>query len=166
MSLGVVSDLVAHARRERKGATVFQFGVQLALQAQQYMSLAAPVICEVSGTVVDPSHSHTAERAGAPPCCAGLTGVRNGFDGRPVGDAKRDVVQFHGGLVLIKSMKPIAGGRAPVRYRWVQFRGYIGAIHFCRSGVERRLDEGLGLRDAVGHDIGNAQQLHNPQSRH
>src|SRR3954471_3209132 len=47
MRLGVVGHLIAHPRAQRKDATVFQLGAELALGAKQDVPLDAPMIREI-----------------------------------------------------------------------------------------------------------------------
>ncbi len=49
MRLGVVGDLVAHSGLERKGSSIRELGVQLAFDAQDDVTLRAPVIRNVAG---------------------------------------------------------------------------------------------------------------------
>lgn len=48
MWLGVVCNLVTHARPERELAPVREFRVELAFEAQEDVPLHAPVICEIT----------------------------------------------------------------------------------------------------------------------
>ena len=46
MRFGAVRHLVTHARPQREAAAVGEFGLELALEAQQEMTLGAPVVGE------------------------------------------------------------------------------------------------------------------------
>ena len=90
MCLGVVTDLVAHARRQGEVAAVLQFGVQLSFQAKQDMALVAPVVGKVAGAVLDLSNPYLAKLASAPVCRTCFTWMRDRFYCRPVRGAKGD----------------------------------------------------------------------------
>jgi len=98
MPFHVVSHLITHPGRQRELAAIFQFRVQLAFEAQQHMPTPAPVIGQVAGGVFDHAYTGGAKVASAPPGTAGDAWMKLGFEGGPVGDAKRDSSEFHGGL--------------------------------------------------------------------
>lgn len=98
MAFHAIAYLVTHPGRQRELAAVLQFGVQFPFQAQQDMPAPTPVVGQVTGGVLDHAHAGGAEVAGTPQGTAGNAWVKFGLDGRPVGDAKRDSGQFHGGL--------------------------------------------------------------------
>jgi len=66
MWFGMIRDLIAGARRQVKMPTVFKFGMQGAAQAQQDVAFFAPMVCQVSRTVLNHSHPNRAKLACAP----------------------------------------------------------------------------------------------------
>jgi hypothetical protein len=57
MSLSIIAHLIAHAWRQCELTTIFQFCMQLTLQAQQDVPPPTPVIGQISRAVFD--HPHT-----------------------------------------------------------------------------------------------------------
>lgn len=98
MRFHVITYLVTHPGRQRELTAVFQLRVQLAFQAQQHMPAFAPVIGQVAGGVLHHAYTSVSEMAGAPQRMAGNAGVNDGVDGGPVGGAKGDSGEVHGGL--------------------------------------------------------------------
>jgi len=66
MGFRIVSHLITHARLEDKCAAIFQFRVQFALKAKQYVSLAAPMVSEITLRVFDHANADVAEMLRAP----------------------------------------------------------------------------------------------------
>lgn len=73
------------------------------------MPFFAPVIREVARRVFDHPNPDGAELPRAPKCFACGAGVLCGWDVRPVGGAKRDVVYFHKSLKFLR-FAPIVKG--------------------------------------------------------
>ena len=68
MRLSIVSDLIAHARFEKKLPTILELGVEFALETQDNVSFHAPVICQITGRILDHSDADSAEILGTPVC--------------------------------------------------------------------------------------------------
>ena len=85
-----VSDLIADPWRQAKNATVSELGFHFAGDAEQHVSLLAPVVGAKSGAVFDHSHAKIAERLRPPGRGAGLAFVMRRLDILPVGRVKRD----------------------------------------------------------------------------
>src|SRR3546814_6734295 len=66
MRLGLVGHLIAGAWCQVEGASIGQFGMQLAFQAQQNMPFRAPVIGHVAGAVLHHPYANRAEFARSP----------------------------------------------------------------------------------------------------
>src|SRR3546814_5518190 len=82
-----------HSRTTRTD-TLFPYTTLFrSFQAQQDVPLAAPVVGQVAGRILDHAHADIAELARAPIGHAAVAGVFGGFNGLPVGRAKRDVAQ-------------------------------------------------------------------------
>ena len=77
MRLGVVADLIAHARVERESATIFQFGVQLPFEAEQNMTLPAPMIGHIARAVLNQANPYFPKLASAPIRRTGLAWISN-----------------------------------------------------------------------------------------
>lgn len=95
MRLGVVRDLVAHARLETEDPAIGELGLQLAGKTQQDVTLPAPMIRAVARRILDEAHPDSPELSRAPSCDTGLSGVFGGSDTLPIGDAEGDVVETH-----------------------------------------------------------------------
>src|SRR5262252_1679992 len=95
MRLGAIGHLVADAGREREGAPVGELRFQLALETQQEMTLAAPVVGDVARRVLEHAHAHRAELARAPARLAAGTRVRRDLDATPVDESERQLVDLH-----------------------------------------------------------------------
>ena len=78
MPLSVVAHLIAHPGGERELATILQFRVQLAFQAQQDMTSPAPVFGQISGTVFNHPHPGRTKLAGPPLGGTRLSGTLTG----------------------------------------------------------------------------------------
>lgn len=81
MGLGLVGDLVAHAGLEQKLPTVFEFSIELALEAKQDMALGAPMVGQVPGRVFHHPHPNVSELPRAPIGSSGDALVLGRFDG-------------------------------------------------------------------------------------
>ena len=66
MGFRVVRDLVAHTRLQREDAAVLEFRVQLAVDTQDDVTLAAPMIREITGRVLNHANADVPEVPGAP----------------------------------------------------------------------------------------------------
>ena len=66
MGFCMVCHLVAHARLEDKCSAIFQFRVQLALEAKQDVPLAAPMVSQIACRVFDHAHPDMAKMLCAP----------------------------------------------------------------------------------------------------
>src|SRR4051812_47085592 len=95
MCLRPVGNLIAHARPQSECATIRKLGIQLPAQAEENVSLFAPVICAVSSGVIHHPHTDGAELAGAPHSGTSLAVVIRRLDGAPVGGAEGDVSEEH-----------------------------------------------------------------------
>ena len=91
MCIGAVGDLVAHAREKPKGATIREFGLELARNAQQNVALFAPVIGEVVSRVLDHAHADCTELACTPARDPAFTCVLRCCDVCPVRDTERNI---------------------------------------------------------------------------
>lgn len=81
MGFGLVGDLVAHAGLEQKLPTVFEFSIELALEAKQDMALGAPMVGQVPGRVFHHPHPNIPELPRAPIGGSGNAFVFGRFDG-------------------------------------------------------------------------------------
>src|SRR5205085_5631530 len=79
----VVSYLIAHAGRKLERSPVFQVGDELAIDAEDDVALAAPVISDVARRIVDQPHADLAELPGPPGGDAGVALVRRRRDALP-----------------------------------------------------------------------------------
>ena len=79
MRLGVVGNLVAHSRPQCECAAILQLGDQLAVGAQQDVTLQAPVIGQVTRRVLDAADTDVTELLSSPECGAALTLVLGGL---------------------------------------------------------------------------------------
>ena len=73
MRLGAVGHLIAHPRRQMEHAAVLELRLQLALDAEENVTFAAPVIGAISGRVLDEPDTQRPVRLHAPERDAGLT---------------------------------------------------------------------------------------------
>ena len=95
MGFRIVGDLITHARHERKAPPVLQIGMELTFDAQENVTLHAPMVGEVARLVLDHAHADASEVLGSPVCAAALALVLGRRDLRPVGGSKRDVGHLH-----------------------------------------------------------------------
>src|SRR4051812_26115538 len=98
MRFGVVGNLVAHALRQAELAAVSQFRFKLAFEHQHDMTLAAPVVGEVTGRILDHAYAQFAEFACAPGRFPGSARIVDRFDFRPISDAEWNAGNMHEGL--------------------------------------------------------------------
>lgn len=80
MRLGIVRDLIAHARAEREGASVSEFRVQLTAQAKQDVALGTPMVGDISRRVLHHAHPYITKLSCAPTCHAALTRMFGDLD--------------------------------------------------------------------------------------
>lgn len=66
MRLHTVADLIAHSGEKNFHATVFQFGLELTLETQNYMAFFTPVIRQVARRVLNDTHANISEMPSAP----------------------------------------------------------------------------------------------------
>jgi hypothetical protein len=95
MRLSPVGYLIARTRRQNIPASVSEFGVQLALQAKENVTLGAPVVGEVTRGILDHAHPDCAELPGSPEGSTTLTGVLHWRNRRPVGGTEGNVTDLH-----------------------------------------------------------------------
>jgi hypothetical protein len=69
--------------------------VQFALQAKQYVTFAAPMVCDLARSVFDHANPNGAEMLCAPVRSATVALVRSSIDARPIGGAKRNARHVH-----------------------------------------------------------------------
>ena len=98
MCLGLIGNLIAHARVQGEGAPIVQFRLQLSLQAQQNVSLAAPVVGQIVRAVLHHAHTDSAKLASPPPRNACFTWVFCARDAGPICGAKGYVCHLHGNV--------------------------------------------------------------------
>ena len=95
MRLSAVGHLIAHTRRQNIPPSISEFGVQLALQAKENMTLGAPLVGELTRGILDHAHPDCAELPGSPEGSTTLAGVLHWRDRRPVGGAEGNVTDLH-----------------------------------------------------------------------
>lgn len=88
MRFRVIRDLIAHSRFQCEFSTVFEFGDEFALNAQQDVTFDAPVIGKIPRRVLDHAHPDIAKVPGTPVSQSGFALMLGGFNLRPVGSAK------------------------------------------------------------------------------
>jgi len=91
----MVRHLVTHARLEDKFSAIFQFCVQLTLQAKQDVTLAAPMVCQVACRVLDHAHPDMAKVLGAPVRNPTFSPMLGSIDAGPVSGTKRNAGHVH-----------------------------------------------------------------------
>jgi hypothetical protein len=91
-----VADVIALAGFEAEAGAVLQFDIQTAFEAEQDVSLAAPVVGEVSGRVFDHAHAEVAVLFGAPGGVSCIAGMLGRGDLGPVGDGHGSEGHVHG----------------------------------------------------------------------
>jgi len=95
MRLGAVGHVITHAGAQREATAVGEFGLELTFEAEQEVTLRAPVICAVSGGVLEQPHAHIAELTRAPVGFARDAGMRRALDRIPIYRAERQVGDVH-----------------------------------------------------------------------
>ena len=80
MGFRVFRDLVAHTRFQRKLAAIFELRVQFAFDTQNDVTLAAPMIREITGRVLNHANADVPEVLGAPVRQSGFAFVLGSFD--------------------------------------------------------------------------------------
>src|SRR5450830_1405800 len=98
MPLVIVAHLIAHPRKQDEPTTIFQLGLQLALQAQQDMPSPAPVVGQVPGTVLDHPYTGTAKLTSPPIGGTRLARMGDGLDSRPIRRTEGDSRKVHGAV--------------------------------------------------------------------
>jgi hypothetical protein len=91
-----VAHVIALSGFEAKAGAVFQLDVESAGEAEQDVSLAAPVVGEVSGRVFDHAHAEVAVLFGAPGGVSCIAGMLGRGDLGPVGDGHGSEGHVHG----------------------------------------------------------------------
>ena len=66
MRLRIICDLVRHARHERERAAILEFRLKLARNAQENVTLDAPMIGEIARRVLDHANTNGAKLLGTP----------------------------------------------------------------------------------------------------
>jgi hypothetical protein len=97
--LGIVSNLVTHARSQHKYAPVFEFSLEFARNTQQNMPFTAPVIGKITSRVFDQPHPNASKISSSPESRARDARVFGGGNGCPIGCAEGDVGHVHGSSV-------------------------------------------------------------------
>jgi len=87
--------LVALARSEREAHAISQCCFQVAFEAEEYVSLGAPVVGGISGGIFDHAHADLAEILGSPNCQAGLSGVLGRSYLSPIRGREREPGHLH-----------------------------------------------------------------------
>ena len=95
MCLSIIAHLIGHSRFESKNTPVLKLSLHLALQAQNDMSFAAPVIGQIARRIFHFTNANVSEHQGLPdgfPSFAFMKGSLNGF---PLGRMKWMRWYFH-----------------------------------------------------------------------
>src|SRR6478672_400779 len=98
MRVGVIRDLVARTRNEPKRAAVAQFRLELAAQAEEDVSLLAPVVRTISCRILDHANADRAELARARSSDTRFSSMLRDFEAVPVRGAEGNVLEVHGGI--------------------------------------------------------------------
>jgi hypothetical protein len=93
----VVTDLICHAWLEDEVATILKFGSEFSVNAEKHMAFDTPVVGQITRRVLNHPNTDTPEIPSAPVGQPTFTFVLGPFDLRPVGCAKRNLVDFHSG---------------------------------------------------------------------
>src|SRR5258706_10396778 len=112
MGLRAIGDLVAHARGQHERATVGELCVQLAFEAQEDVSLRAPVIGAIAGRVIDHAYANGAEILRAPQRLAGLSWMLRGRHTGPVRGSEGNLRHLHVSLLILRK-PPSRASSAP-----------------------------------------------------
>src|SRR5688500_10333106 len=86
--LGVFRPLLAHARTQREPAPVFERALKRTADAQEHVTLDAPMIGLVALRVLDHANTNITKRLRAPHSKAVLALVLRTFNLRPIGSAE------------------------------------------------------------------------------
>ena len=92
---GAIGDLIADARTKLESPAVAKLGFEVAGEAEQNVSLLAPVIGAIAGRVLDHANADPAEFSGAPQRGARFARVFGGRDRGPVRGSKRNFGDLH-----------------------------------------------------------------------
>ena len=143
MGFPVIGYLIAHARFENKSTPVFEFRDKFTLDAQQNVTFHTPMICQVTGRVINHSNSDWAEGAGSPGRDTGGTCVHRCGYCVPFGDSKRDALDVHVrvSIVVVGSNKGLRAFATLASFTW-RHRGLMSTAGRWQL---RRLLAVLGL---------------------
>ena len=64
--VAVVGDMVAVPWLQHEPAAVLEFGDQLAVEHQEYMAAAAPVVCDITARIFHQPDTYVSQHPGAP----------------------------------------------------------------------------------------------------
>lgn len=117
MGLGVVGHLIAHARRQGEDAAILQLGVQLPLEAEQHVALAAPVIRQVAGGILHHPHPKIPKLLGVPAGDAAFPLVLGRRYVGPAGRAKWQFIDVHD-RSFVYSRRSRGGSLIPTENQW------------------------------------------------
>jgi hypothetical protein len=120
MALSTIGDLVARPRGQAESAAILELGRELARHAEQDVSLLAPVICDVTGCVLDHPHPDVAEDPRSPEREPSFAAALRALNVRPVGDSEGDIAHSHV-EALTRARGDLAGGNRP---RYTLFNGH------------------------------------------
>ena len=93
--LGVIGDLVAHARRENEFATIFKLGMEFAFGAKKDVTFFTPMIREVASRVLDETNTYVSKVLSPPISQTTFAFVFSTFNRRPISGAERDAGHLH-----------------------------------------------------------------------
>ena len=102
MRRGIVADLIAHSRFNRKFSAVREFGFKLAFKTENDVTFIAPMICQIAWGLFDQPNANVAEVLSAPVRRASFAFVFGRFNLRPVRGFKWNVCDFHD-----QNLKPV-----------------------------------------------------------
>ena len=95
MRLGMIGDLIAHARRKVKDSTVGELGVETARDAKQDVPLLAPMVSAISGRIFDKANADWTEVTRAPCRAAGLARMVRRLGSIPICRAEWKIGDLH-----------------------------------------------------------------------
>src|ERR1051325_5233108 len=95
MWLGLISNLVAHSRRQAKLPAIRQLRLELTGEAQDDVALLAPVVRTIAWRILDHANPHGSEMPRAPVRGSRFAGVLRRLYRAPVGRAEWNVSQHH-----------------------------------------------------------------------
>ena len=96
MRLGAIGDLIAHAGAELKATAIAELRLEAPCDAEENVSLLAPVVGAVPRRVLNHTDTNRAEVAGTRAGDAGFAMMFGRSDRGPIGGAKREVSNLHG----------------------------------------------------------------------